>query len=258
VTARGYSLSVILPAFNEAANVALLLERALATLPGISDDFEVILVDDGSTDATAAAAQPYVDAEHPRVRLVRHVRNVGYGAAIRTGFAHAGKDLVFYTDADNQFDLSELEYFVPLIEHHDVVIGFRVYRYDSVLRCIVSWCYNRLVGVLFRVRVRDVDCSYKLFRREAVDKLEIECEHFFVDTELVAKARKWNFRIAEKGVRHYPRTAGETKVQPSDVNRTLREIARIWRRIYLPRRHDDGTAPAAQAEAIEVVPARAR
>jgi hypothetical protein len=90
-----------------------------------------------------------------------------------------------------------------------------------------------------------------------VEKLEIQCEHFFVDTELGAKARKWNFRIAEKGVRHYPRTAGETKVQASDVGRTLREIARMWRRIYLPRRRDDGAAAAAQAEAIEVVPARA-
>ena len=148
MTPRRYSLSVILPAFNEAANVPVLLERALAIMPNISNDFEVILVDDGSTDATAAAAQPYVDAEHPRVRLVRHVRNLGYGAAIRTGFAHASKDLVFYTDADNQFDLAELEYFVPLIDQHDVVIGFRVYRYDSVMRCIVSWCYNRLVGIL--------------------------------------------------------------------------------------------------------------
>ena len=142
--------------------------------------------------------------------------------------------MVFYTDSDNQFDIGELEYFLPLIETNDVVIGFRVYRYDPVLRSLLSWGYNRLVRVLFRVRVRDVDCSFKLFRREALAKIPTESTDFFIDTELVAKARKRNFRIVEKGVRHYARAAGETTVRASDVPRTLRTILRMWRRIYFP------------------------
>ena len=214
-------LSVVLPAYNEEDNIAPMVERALEVLPAMTEEYEVILVDDGSSDRTAEVGTDLVHEHHPRVRLLRHTRNLGYGAAIRTGFEHASHDLVFYSDSDRQFDLGELEYFLPLAADHDVVIGFRVYRYDSVLRSMVSWTYNRIVRVLFRVRVRDVDCAFKLFRREVLDKITIECEDFFVDTELVAKARKWNFRIVEKGVRHYPRVAGETTVQASDVPRTL-------------------------------------
>lgn len=226
-------LSVILPAFNEEANVEPMVDSAVEVLTGLGYDFEVILVDDGSSDGTLESGR-LLTARHPTVRLLRHERNRGYGAAIRTGFQHASKDLVFYTDADRQFDLSELEYFLPLIEDHDLVIGFRVYRYDSVLRSILSWIYNRLVGVLFRVRVRDVDCAFKLLRREVLNKLVLQSDDFFIDTEIVATARKWNFRIAQKGVRHYPRIAGETTVQPGDIGRTLRTVAIMWRRIYFP------------------------
>jgi glycosyltransferase involved in cell wall biosynthesis len=241
------ALSVVLPAYNEAANIERVVARALEVLPALADDFELLVVDDGSRDGTAERALT-VAHEHPgRVRVLRHEANQGYGAAIRSGFRHARGALVFYTDADNQFDLAELEWFLPMIDHHDMVIGFRVYRYDTVLRSIVSWCYNRLVGVLFRVRVRDVDCAYKLLRREVLEKITIESDDFFVDTELVAKARRWNFRIAEKGVRHYPRMAGETTVQASDVPRTLRTIATMWRRIHMPTRADRELMEAVRA-----------
>ena len=162
------------------------------------------------------------------------MRNRGYGAAIRTGLQHSGKQLVFYTDADRQFDVTELSYFLPMMKDLDLVVGFRVYRYDRVLRSMISWVYNRIVRVLFRVRVRDVDCAFKLMRAEVRDKLSLETDDFFIDTEIVARARKWNFRIGEKGVRHYPRVAGETTVAPGDVIRTLQTIARMWRRIYMP------------------------
>ncbi|MDQ4048609.1 MAG: glycosyltransferase family 2 protein [Actinomycetota bacterium] len=249
-------LSVVLPAYNEQDNVGPMVRDAMDVLPGLATDFEVLLVDDGSRDDTAAVVTDLVHEHHPRVRLLRHPRNRGYGAAIRTGFEHASFDLVFYTDCDRQFDLGELPYFLPLISQHDVVIGFRVYRYDSVGRSIVSWAYNRLVRVLFRVRVRDVDCAFKLFRREVLEKVTIESEQFFVDTELVAKARKWNFRIAEKGVRHYPRLAGETTVAASDVQRTLREIGRMWRSIYLPGQSRQAASEERDrsAEAVEVLP----
>ena len=251
------SLSVILPAYNERESIGSAVQRAVDALAELAEQWEVVVVDDGSRDGTAEALQPFLAEHYPRVRVMRHRVNLGYGAAIRTGFRHATGDLLFYTDSDNQFDISELRYFLPLMAEHDVVVGFRVYRYDTVLRCIVSWFYNRLVNILFRVRIRDVDCAFKLFRREVIERTPIESTDFFVDTELVARARKWNFRIAEKGVRHYPRMAGETTVVASDVMRTLRTVARMWQHIYFPTRAQlDATArqdSVIEHEAVEVV-----
>ncbi|MEK6326932.1 MAG: glycosyltransferase family 2 protein [Actinomycetota bacterium] len=253
-------LSVVLPACNEEANIGPMIESALELLPSLADQYEVIVVDDGSSDATSTIGEDCVERHYPAVRLLVHDRNRGYGAAIRTGLQHAELDLVFYTDADRQYDIAELAYFLPYLEHNDLVIGFRVYRYDSVLRSVVSWVYNRIVGVLFRVRVRDVDCSFKLMRREVTNKLALETDDFFIDTEIVARARKWNFRIAQKGVRHYPRVAGETNVRASDVWRTLSTIAHMWRRIYLPTRaqRKEGEAIAGRVIATEYRPAAAK
>jgi glycosyltransferase involved in cell wall biosynthesis len=254
------TLSVVFPAYNEQANICPVVERALEVLAKLVGDFEIIVVDDGSTDGTSEALGDLLVEHHPKLRVIRHRVNRGYGAAIRTGFASSRSQLAFYTDADRQFDIAELEWFLPLVAEYDVVIGFRVYRYDTVLRCILSWFYNRLVRVVFRVRVRDVDCAFKLFRREVVDKITIESTDFFVDTELVARARKWNFRIIEKGVRHYPRVAGQTTVYPSDIPRTLRTVSRMWRRIYFPSKVMLGEARRLQAaldeNAEELVPAR--
>jgi dolichol-phosphate mannosyltransferase len=140
----------------------------------------------------------------------------------------------------------------------DVLVGFRVYRYDGPIRVAVSWTYNQLVRVLFRVRVRDVDCAFKVFRREVVDKISIETDNFFVDTELVAKARKWNFRIVEKGVRHYPRSAGETTVSSSDIPNTLRVVFQMWQRIQRPTRRQLEAAARRRTEAeqadLEYIP----
>lgn len=229
-------LSVILPAFNEQESLRLAVTRVMATLDDLVDDFELIVVDDGSTDRTGELTVELLE-EHPaRLRVLRHVRNRGYGAAIRSGFEAAVMELVFYTDADNQFDVSDLAHFLPLIKEYDVVVGFRVYRYDTVVRSMLSWIYNLIVRILFRVKVRDVDCAFKLFRREVIEAITIETDDFFVDAELVAKARRWNFRLLEKGVRHYPRQAGETTVRASHIPETLRRIAVMWWRIYVPSR----------------------
>ena len=250
---------MILPAYNEEANIGPMVDAALEVLPSLADDYEVIIVDDGSRDATVSVAKDLVDRHHPAVRLLAHDGNQGYGVAIRTGFQHARAGLVFYTDADRQFDIAELEYFLPLARQNDLVIGFRVYRYDTVVRSIISWVYNRIVSVLFRVGVRDVDCAFKLIRREVVDKLPLQSADFFIDTEIVACARKWNFSIAQKGVRHYPRMAGETTVVFGDVPRTLKTIARMWRRIYIPTQAQrrEAEATAARRVATEYVPAAA-
>ena len=241
-------ISIVLPAYNERENLPTMIERAEQIMPRLVDDYEVILVDDGSRDGTREVATELMEENYPTVRVAVHDQNRGYGAAIRTGFAHAQGDLVFYTDSDNQFDLGDLEHFLPLMDEWDLIVGFRVYRYDTVMRSMLSWVYNRIVRVLFRVRVRDVDCAFKLFRREVLEKITIESDDFFVDAELVAKARKWNFRLLEKGVRHYPRVAGETTVRVSDIPETLKRIGLMWKRIYYPgqehlRRVGRGTRP---------------
>jgi dolichol-phosphate mannosyltransferase len=254
------ALSMVLPTLNEQDNIGRLLDQALDVLPEIVERFEVLVVDDGSTDSTVEVVSGYLGEHYPRVRLLRHPRNQGYGAALRSGFDAASGGLLFYTDADCQFDIAELKYLLPLMGEADMVLGFRVYRYDSVLRSMVSWMYNRIVNVMFRVRVRDVDCAFKLFSAEVWERARVEAEDFFFDTELVARARKWNFRIVQKGVRHYPRTAGETTVGPSDVPQTLRTIARMWRRIYFPKLADRGVTegePQARAEEIKPVMERA-
>jgi glycosyltransferase involved in cell wall biosynthesis len=252
-------ISIVLPARNEVANIVAAVEKSLAVAERLSPRHEVIVVDDGSQDGTGQAVETLARIHYPRVRLVTHEVNLGYGAALRTGFRHSRYGLVFFTDSDNQFDVSELEYFIPLMTDHDMVTGFRVYRYDPVLRSILSWFYNRLVGVLFGLRVRDVDCAFKLMRRELVQKVTIECNNFFVNTELLAKARRWNFRIAEKGVRHYPRAAGETSVRPSDIPRTLGTVFSMWRRIYLPTRGEMDRLRAdevSRSKVSEFIPAR--
>ncbi len=252
-------ISIVLPARNEVDNIVGAVEKSLVVAQRLASRYEVIVVDDGSTDGTGHAMEALAKQHYPQVRLVTHSVNQGYGAALRTGFRESRFELVFFTDSDNQFDVSELEYFIPMMADYDMVTGFRVYRYDPVLRCILSWFYNRLVGVLFGLRVRDVDCAFKLMRRELVQKVTIECNNFFVNTELLAKARRWNFRIAEKGVRHYPRTAGETSVRPSDIPRTLGTVFRMWRRIYLPRRVEMDRLRADELDAPHVnefIPAR--
>ncbi len=253
---RVRGLSVVLPAFNEEENIGPVVESAIAVLPDLADDWEVLVVDDGSSDATGEVAARLVDRHGPRVRLLSHPQNIGYGAAIRTGLQHAREDLIFYTDSDRQFDIGELQYFLPMMADHDLVIGFRVYRYDAAFRSMISWGYNRLVAVLFRARVRDVDCAFKVMRAEVRDKVQLQTDDFFIDTELVARARKWNFRIGEKGVRHYPRVAGETTVAAGDIPRTLRTVVRMWRRIYLPNRGQraETEAIAGRITATEYLP----
>lgn len=244
------SLSVVLPAYNEEDNIEKQTRACLAFLAEHFAEYEVIVVNDGSRDRTGEIVARLM-AEDSHVRTVVHPTNLGYGKALADGFAAARSDLVFYTDSDNQFDVRELKDAVPLIKgpHNlkgaDAVFGFRVYRYDSVLRCLLSWTYNRLVRILFSVKVRDVDCAFKLFTREVNDKLEIESRDFFVDTEMVARIARLGFVTVEKGVRHYPRTAGATSVRAGHIPKTLWTVAKMWFRIRFP-----GKKPAPAAAAI--------
>jgi glycosyltransferase involved in cell wall biosynthesis len=226
------SISAVLPAFNEEENIATATKRMVAVLSSLPmRQWEVIIVDDGSTDRTGEIADQLA-SQDARIRVFHHHLNQGYAEALKTGFTNARYQLVFYTDSDNQFDFSELKNLLRLIEDADIVCGFRIYRFDPLTRLVLSWGFNLLVRIIFRIKVRDIDCAFKLFRREVFDKVKIESKKFFVDAEVLAKARYYGFRMVEVGVRHYPRPAGRSSVRPSHIPSTLAELARMWFNIY--------------------------
>lgn len=245
-------LSIVMPAYNEAASLETAIQQCENLMEQIGRPIEVIVVDDGSGDGSDLLLKT-LSLERTWLRVVSHETNQGYGRALRSGFAAARGKLIFYTDADNQFDITELSEHLALMAESDMLVGYRVYRYDPLPRLIVSWIYNRIVGALFRVRVRDVDCSFKIMRRSRLDAIVLLSDDFFIDTELVARARKWNWRIREVGVRHYPRRTGKTSVRPGDIPRTLRVIALMWFRIHFPNRKRYANALLDQANDREIL-----
>jgi glycosyltransferase involved in cell wall biosynthesis len=228
------SISAVLPAYDEEDNIEKATRDTAAVLGSLGlRDWEVIIVNDGSKDGTGAICDRLVAEDPGHIRVFHHRPNRGYAEALRTGFTGARHQLIFYTDSDNQFDVKEMKHLLPLIEQADIVCGFRIYRFDPLSRLILSWGFNLLVRIMFRIPVRDIDCAFKLFRREVFDKVTIESKKFFVDAEVLAKAKYHGFRLVELGVRHYPRTAGSSTVRPSHVISTLGELARIWINIYI-------------------------
>ena len=231
------SISAVLPAFNEEENIeaaATRMAEALRSLP--LADWEVIIVDDGSVDNTGAIADRLASGDS-RIRVFHHQPNLGYAEALKTGFGNSKHKLFFFTDSDNQFDVREISRLIPLIRDVDIVCGFRIYRFDPLTRLVISWVFNLVVRIIFRIKVRDIDCAFKLFRREVFDLVEIKSKKFFVNAEVLAKAKYYGFKMCEVGVRHYPRPAGRSTVRPSHVPSTLAELARIWIEIHSkPRR----------------------
>jgi glycosyltransferase involved in cell wall biosynthesis len=236
VTERVAHLSYFFPAHNEEANLAGLVEEALATLPGLAVAFEIIVVNDGSRDGTAAIADELAGAHPDVVRAVHHPTNLGYGSALRSGLGAARYDLVAFTDGDRQFqvaDLGRLTERLAAADAPDVVVGFRIKRADPLIRTIYARVYRLANRVLFGLRVTDVDCACKLFRREALDGLRVESGGAFFSAELLIKLRAAGRSVAEVGVPHYPRTAGSaTGAKPSVVLRAVKDFwllrLRMW------------------------------
>src|SRR6185369_13549438 len=227
------SISAVLPAYNEEENIENAAKRMADALRSLLlRDWEVIIVDDGSVDQTGKIADDLAAEDAAHIRVFHHSPNRGYASALNTGFTNARHQLIFFTDSDLQFDVGEIKSLLPLIEDADIVCGFRIYRFDHLTRLVLSWGFNLLVRIMFRIGVRDIDCAFKLFRREVFDKVTIESKKFFVNAEVLAKARYFGFRLAEVGVRHYPRPAGRSTVRASHIFSTLGELAHIWMNIH--------------------------
>lgn len=228
-------LSVVIPAYNEIESIRFSVLTAHAILSELVEEFEIIVVSDGSTDGTDVEVERLVP-RLPHLRLLRKTENEGYGFALRDGFRAARLPFLFFTDADRQFDLVSLRDLLPHAETHDIVVGYRRHRQDTAMRRFLSFGYNVVVRALFDLAVRDVDCAFKVFRREVFDAIEIESPRFFVNTEILAKARRLGFSIQQVGVPHLRRLEGLSKVRWTDVFVTVREISSIGLAIRrLPR-----------------------
>jgi glycosyltransferase involved in cell wall biosynthesis len=229
------SISLVLPAYNEAENIEPLVAEAVPALEASADDYEIIVVDDGSSDGTAEVTRRVMEV-YPAVRLVEHEVNKGFGAAVFTGFTSATKDWIFYTDADRQFVLSELERFVPYMDQADLIAGYRAPRRDPFLRVFYGKGWSALCTLMFGYTVRDVDCGFKLFRREIIEALasKIESRGATFSIEWLVRAKRAGYRFVELPVSHRPRVAGsQTGANIDVIVRAFRELIRfrlqLWR-----------------------------
>ena len=232
-------LSYFFPAHNEAPNLGGLVEEALETLPSLADTFEIVIVDDGSKDDTGRIADELVAAHPDVVRVVHHPTNYGYGAALRSGFRAARYELLCFTDGDRQFrvaDLGRLTERLAQADAPDVVVGFRIKRADPIVRTLYAKVYRFANRVWFGLKVRDVDCACKLFRREALEGIRVESGGAFFSAELLIKLRAKGATLTEVGVPHHPRTAGSpTGAKPSVIWRAVKDFWSLRLRLWANR-----------------------
>src|SRR5262245_37246317 len=234
-TPRASTLSIVVPLFNEERNVEATVEELRSKIGARVDAWEAILVDDGSLDGTAAVAEALA-ADDGRVRVVRHESNRGYGAALRTGFAAATHPLVFYTDGDLQFDLAEIDRLLALVDGADIVTGYRIDRQDPWHRRFNAAFYNTTMRLLFGVRVKDLDCAFKIYRKSIFDKIAPRSDGILISGEILVEATRQNLSIREVGVTHHPRRAGvPTGNKPLVVIAAMIELARFCGRQLLRR-----------------------
>ncbi len=226
---KHHSISAFFPCFNEEAAVEPLTHKMVAVLQQLTDDFEVIIVNDGSADKTPIIADRLAK-EIPQVRVVHHLHNSGYGKALQSGFRAATKELVFYTDGDSQFDVEELAEILPLIESCDIVSCYRLNRREGLTRKLNAACWTRLVCFLFGMKLKDIDCAFKLYRRSIFDNMNLISTGALIDTEVLARATQKGCTIVQHGVHHYPRLAGRpTGAKLSVIIRAFRELFRLYR-----------------------------
>lgn len=221
-------LSLVLPAHNEVLNLEAVVRRALEVLPELTEDFEVIVVDDGSRDGTAELADRLA-AESTKVRVVHHPVNRGYGAALTSGFQAATGDYIMFMDADQQFDPADLAHLAPFMPQADVVAGYRIKRRDPWIRLLYARIFNLCMRLLFGLNVRDIDCAFKVYRADLLKAIEITTAGALINTELLVKAQRAGASIVEVGVRHFPRPTGESSGGSLRVIlRAMRETIWLW------------------------------
>ncbi len=238
VVERPVGLSIFFPAYNDSGTIASLVIAARRTAQQLTPDFEIIIVNDGSADSTREIADELART-YPEVRVIHHPRNRGYGGALRTGFREARKDVIFYTDGDAQYDPAEL---VALWRAFgsgvDLVNGYKISRSDPLHRIVIGRLYHHTVKLLFGLRVRDVDCDFRLMRRTIFDRIALEHNSGVICLEMMKKIQDAGFRIAEVPVHHYHRTFGKSQFfNFPRLFRTVVGVAGLWVQLVVLGRH---------------------
>ncbi len=224
-------LTVFFPCYNEEGNIERLTRAAVEAARRVADRFEVIIVNDGSQDGTGRIADR-LGAEIPEVRAVHNSPNLGYGGAVTRGLREAKMGHIFFTDGDGQFDVGEIGKLIDLLEGCDFAVGYRIKRADSLMRKVNAYCWGTLVRALFGLKVRDIDCAFKLLPKSLIDSIELKSGGALISTELLARARYRGLRIAEVGVKHYPRVAGkQTGANVRVILRAFKELLKLRRDI---------------------------
>ncbi len=228
------SLTIFFPAYNEEENIRKTIEGANRIAKDVTDDhndYEILIIDDGSRDKTAQVVQEAIK-EYPNVRLIKHSSNKGYGAALMTGFSNASKEWVFFSDSDLQFDLSEINKLTQYSNSYDIIIGYRIKRNDPFMRWLNAKGWNILNRMLFGLKVQDIDCAFKLMRRDAVQKVlpHMKSRGAMISAELLIRLKNAGYKFKEVGVNHYPRTRGsQTGAKPSVIIRAFKEMALVYK-----------------------------
>lgn len=231
------SLSIVFPAFNEAENILESIRRAVTACERIGLDYEVVVVDDGSQDTTGRLAADLA-LENSNVRIVTHSKNRGYGAALKSGILASRKDYVFFTDADLQFDLNELDCLLASAGQYDIIAGYREKRSDPFGRRLNAWAWGRLVDWFFHLKVRDVDCAFKVFHRSVFERIPIHSVGAFVNTEILVRAQAEGFTLKQVPVSHFPRHAGrQSGADIRVVAKAFRELGRLHKDLKEAQEH---------------------
>ena len=231
------SITVFFPAYNDAGTIASMVVLADRTLRKLTDDYEMIVVNDGSRDHTAQVLSE-LESIYPRLRLIHHTANRGYGSALRTGFANASKDLIFYTDGDAQYDVRELEKLVPLMTGDvDVVNGYKISRSDPWHRVIIGTVYRWVVRLAFGIKIRDVDCDFRLVRRASYNRVRLASTSGTICVEMIKSFQDAGLRFAEAPVNHYHRAYGKSQFfNFRRLLKTFRDLSALWWRLVIMRK----------------------
>jgi glycosyltransferase involved in cell wall biosynthesis len=252
---RKPGLTVFFPAYNDSGTIASLVITALQTARTLTPDFEVIVIDDGSADATGQIADELART-YPEVKVVHHERNRGYGGALQSGFKAATHDLVFYTDGDAQYDPSEMtRLWNALDDGVDLVNGYKISRSDPVHRIVIGRVYHHTVKLLFGLNVRDVDCDFRLLRRSIFDQVSLEKTSGVICLEMMKKIQDAGFRIAEVPVHHYHRAHGKSQFfNFRRLFKTAIDVAKLWVALVVRREHLRPEPRGMSAEAVPPLP----
>ena len=243
------SLSVFFPAYNDAGTIASLVIAALQSASKLTPNYEIIVVNDGSSDSTAQILEELARV-YPHVKIVTHPANRGYGGALRSGIASASKDVIFYTDGDAQYDPSEIELLWPkMIPGVDLVNGYKISRSDPWHRIIIGRIYHHTVKTMFGLRVRDVDCDFRLMRRSIFERVRLEKNSGVICLEMMKKIQDAGFTIVEAPVHHYHRAHGQSQFfNFRRVIRTGIDVVKLWYVLVVRRAHQ--RPPAAAVERV--------